>query len=162
MARLGWPCRVGRDGSTSRCAICRVDGAMEFWVWTACSCRPPPAGLSLPPSPPPPAPRLPGKPPRASRRPGTPPSWGEGLSAPWPAVGFYARAQPRGLRQPRWRRAPRAAPRNPTAATAPAPSAPSALPEPRWAPARRPGPASPGGRCSRTCLQGPRPPCPSA
>jgi hypothetical protein len=101
---------------------------------------------------PPPAPRLPGKPPRASRRPGTPPSWGEGLSAPWPAVGFYARAQPRGLRQPRWRRAPRAAPRNPTAATAPAPSAPGALPEPRWAPARRPGAASPDGRRSRTCL----------
>lgn len=117
--------------------------------------------LQLPPSPcwsvppslsPPPAPRLPGKPPRASRRPGTPPSWGEGLSAPWPAVGFYARAQPRGLRQPRWRRAPRAAPRNPTAATAPAPSAPGALPEPRWAPARRPGAASPDGRRSRTCL----------
>lgn len=42
-----------------------------------------------------------------------PPSWGEGLSAPWPTVGFYARAQLGGLRQPSRRRAPRATPRTP-------------------------------------------------
>jgi hypothetical protein len=120
---------------------------------------PPSPCCSVPPSLPPPAPRLPGKPPRASRRRDTPPSWGEGLSAPWPAVGFYARAQLRGLRQPRWRRAPRAAPRNPAAATAPAPSAPRTLPEPRWAPAGRQGPPAPmAGALEPACRARPRRP----
>ena len=132
---------------------------MEFWVWTACSCRPPPAGPSLPPSPPP-APRLPGKPPRASRRQGTPPSWGGGAVCPLARRRVLRQGSAQGSAAASMAPCPPCRPAEPHSCHHPSALCPLALPGASVGARRTARARQPRWQRSRTCLQARRRPAP--